>query len=87
MVVVLTDFGADSDCSLSVCCVHADVSATCVEMKQTGCECTRCTAEATLTLQLHVFAWLSLKRFIFHESAHIFTSLYLSEMDKYRANK
>lgn len=41
MVVVLTDFRADGDCFLSVCCVHADAASdTCAEMKPTGCECT-----------------------------------------------
>lgn len=49
--------GADSDCSLS-----ADVSATCAEMRPTGCESTRRTW-AAVTL-LHGSARLSLKRLV-----------------------
>lgn len=71
---------------LPVCvlCACWCVSATCAVMKLTCCECTRCTAEAGVTPQLHVFAWFSSKCLTFHKSAQFITSLYLSEMDKYR---
>lgn len=74
--------GADSDCSLSVCCVRVDaVSATCTEMESTGCE--------RLKQQWHHGYMAFLKMcFSFHESAHIFfMSLFISEMDKYRVNR
>lgn len=61
--------GADIDCSLSVCCVHADgVSAACAEMTPSGHGGTRCTAEAIVTFHLHIIARLSLNCLVFHTS-------------------